>query len=97
MICSRRHAGHRGAARNDRQQIVPAAANAAAMLLDQFAEGNAHRLFDIAGLVHMARDAEELGADIVGPADAENQAAPRRMMVPATAIDSTLLMVVGAP
>ena len=30
---------------------------------------NAHFLFDIAGLVHMARNAEQLGADIVGAAD----------------------------
>ena len=31
---------------------------------------DAHGFFDIAGLVHMAGDAEHLGAGIVGPADA---------------------------
>ena len=41
-----RHAGHRGAARDDRQQIVPAAADAAAMLLDHLLERDAHRLFE---------------------------------------------------
>src|SRR5262249_6344192 len=36
---------------------------------DQLAEWNAHRLFDVAGPLDMAGDAEQLGADIVGPAD----------------------------
>ena len=40
------------------------------MRVDQFAEGDAHRLFDVARLLDMAGDAEELGADIVRPADA---------------------------
>ena len=31
--------------------------------------GSTHFFFDIAWLVHVARYAEELGADIVGPAD----------------------------
>ena len=39
------------------------------MALDQFAQGHAHLFFDIAGLVHMAGDAEHLGAGIVGAAD----------------------------
>ena len=39
------------------------------MALDQLAERNPHRLFDVAGPLDMAGDAEQLGADIVGPAD----------------------------
>jgi hypothetical protein len=42
----------------------------AAMALDQLAERNPHRLFDVAGPLDMAGDAEQLGADIVGLADA---------------------------
>ena len=38
--------------------------------LDQFAERDPHRLFDVAGPLDMAGDAKQLGADIVGPADA---------------------------
>src|SRR6185437_7834633 len=64
-----RHHAHRRAARNDRLEIVPAAADAAAMAIDQFAERNPHRLFDVAGTFDMAGDAEQLGADIVRPAD----------------------------
>src|SRR5665213_3535783 len=62
--------GHRSTARNHRQKIVPATAHAAGVLLDQFAQRNAHLVFHIAGLVHMARNAEDLGAGIVGPANA---------------------------
>ena len=40
------------------------------MRLDQFAQRNAHRLFDRAGLLDMAGDAEQLGAGVVRPADA---------------------------
>ncbi len=39
------------------------------MALDQFAEWDPHRLFDIAGTLDMAGDAEQFGADIVGPPD----------------------------
>ena len=39
------------------------------MRLDQFAERDRHRLFDRARLVDVAGDAEELGADIVRPAE----------------------------
>ena len=70
-----RHHADRRAAGNDRLEIVPAAANAAAMALDQFAERNPHRLFDVAGPLDVTGDAEQLGADIVGPADAGE---PRR-------------------
>ena len=65
-----RDAAHRRAAGNDRQEIVPAAAHAAAMLVDQLAERDPHRLLDIAGLVHVAGNAEQLGAGVVRLAEA---------------------------
>ena len=71
----RRDQRHRRAAGDDRQQIVPAAAHAAGMLLDQLAERDAHLLFDVARLVHVAGDAEQLGAGVVRAADAGE---PRR-------------------
>src|SRR5262245_51531050 len=40
------------------------------MLLDQLAQRDAHRLFDVARLVDVAGDAEKLGAGVVGPAEA---------------------------
>ena len=61
---------HRRAAWDHRQQVVPAAAHAAACLIDELLERDAHLLFDVAGLVHMAGDAEQLGAGILRPADA---------------------------
>src|SRR5271169_288218 len=61
---------HRRAARNDGEQIVPAAAHAAGVPLDQFAQRNAHILFDIARTLDMTRNAIELGAGIVGAPDA---------------------------
>ena len=65
MICVRGHQRHRRAAGDHGLQIVQAAAHAAAMLLDQLAEGDAHLLFDIARLVHMAGDAKQLRARVV--------------------------------
>src|SRR3984957_9597755 len=64
-----RHHPHRGATGDYGLEIVPAAANAAAMLFDQFAERNAHRLFDVTGPFDVAGNTKQLGADIVGPAD----------------------------
>src|SRR5262249_38212824 len=40
------------------------------MLVDQFAQRNAHLLFDITWPLDVAGDAEELGAAVVGPANA---------------------------
>ncbi len=60
---------HRRTPGDDRQQIVPAAAHAAGMPLDQFFQRNAHFLFDIARPLHMAGDAEDLGAAVLGPAE----------------------------
>src|SRR5229473_1385717 len=61
---------HRRAAGDDAQQVVPAAAHAAGMRLEQFLQGNAHRLLDIAGALDMAGEAEDLGALVLRPADA---------------------------
>src|SRR5262249_47008076 len=66
----RRDHWHRGAAGNDREQIVPAAAHAAGMFVQQLAQRNAHRLLNVAGLLDVAGDAEQLGAGVVRPADA---------------------------
>src|SRR5439155_19015154 len=65
-----RQAGRRGAAGNDREQIVPAAAHPAGMALDQLPHRYAHHLFDIAGLLDMAGDAEDLGSGVARPAEA---------------------------
>src|SRR5579883_519126 len=61
----RRDKRHGRAAGNHRKKIIEPATHAAAVTLDQLAEGDRHRLFHIAGLVDMAGDAEELGAGIV--------------------------------
>ena len=52
------------------KQIAPAAAHAAAMGVDQLAQRNAHRLFDRAGPLDVAGNAEQLRAGVVRPADA---------------------------
>ena len=59
-----------GTAGDDGQQIVPAAAHAAGMAVDEFAQRHAHFFFDVAGLVHMALQAEDFGARILGAAEA---------------------------
>src|SRR3982074_1929294 len=51
------------------RRVVPAAEDAAGMGVDQFAQRNAHRFFDGTGLLHVAGDAEQLRAGIVGPPD----------------------------
>ena len=68
IIC-RRDQRDRRTAGNDGEQIVPAAADAAAVRVDQLAERQAHGFFHDAGLVHMAADLEQLGAFVLGPAD----------------------------
>ena len=50
-----RNERHRRTARDDREQIVPAAADAAGMPVDQLAEADRHGLLDHARAVHMAR------------------------------------------
>ena len=64
-----RHQRHGRAAGDDGEQIVPAAADAAAMGVDELAEGHAHGVFDDARAVHMAGDLEELGALVLRAAD----------------------------
>ena len=87
-ICAGRHQRHRRAAGNDREQIVPAAAHAAGMVLDQLAQRNAHRLFDIARLVRRGRRCRTAWCRYCWAGRcAANQAAPRRMMSGTTAID----------
>mmetsp|Transcript_3618 Transcript_3618/g.6624 ORF Transcript_3618/g.6624 Transcript_3618/m.6624 type:complete len:212 (+) Transcript_3618:1070-1705(+) len=63
------HAGHRGAAGDHCLEVVPPAANTAAVLVDQFFEGNRHGFFHHAGLVHMAGNREQLRAGVVGAAE----------------------------
>ena len=63
-----RHHAHRRAARNDRQEIVPAAADAAAMRSISSRNGMPIASSTLQGF-HVAGNAKELGADIVGPAE----------------------------
>ena len=60
-----RNQRYRRATRNNGKEIVPTAANAACMLFNQLTEGNAHRFFHGARLVHMARNLEQLGSSII--------------------------------
>src|SRR5438552_18901269 len=55
---------------NYRLIIVPPAVNAAAIALDQLAERDSHRLFDVAGTLDVTGNAEQLGADVIRLADA---------------------------
>ncbi len=94
----RRDHRHRRAARDDGLEVAPAAAHAAAMLFEQPSSAGSHISSSILhGLLDVAGDAEHLRAGVVGTAKPANQPAPRRRMVGATAIDSTLLTVVGQP
>src|SRR5262249_55869978 len=61
---------YRGAARDDAEEIVPAAADAPGMPLDELTQRDTHRLLDIARRVDVAGDAEDLGALVLRPADA---------------------------
>jgi hypothetical protein len=54
--------GRRGAAGDDSLEVVPAADDAAAVLVDELAEGDRHFFLDGAGVVDVARDGKELGA-----------------------------------
>src|SRR5215472_12999812 len=46
------------------------------MVLDQLAQRNTHRLFDIARRVHVARQAEDFRAGVAGPADPGKPSGP---------------------
>ena len=78
------------------------------MTLDEFAQRNAHLFFDVARPLDMASSttqgwftwpeiAKSFVPALFGRPKPENQDAPRRRMVGATAIDSTLFTVVGQP
>merc|ERR1719474_497910 len=62
--------GSGAASRDDTEQVVPAADHSAAVALDQLLQGDAHLLFHRAGVVHVARDVEQLGAGVPGAAHA---------------------------
>merc|ERR1719150_556378 len=55
---------------DDTKQVVPAADHSAAVALDQLLQGDAHLLLHRAGVVHVARDVEQLGAGVPGAAHA---------------------------
>ena len=60
-----RQEGHGRAARDDAQEVVPAAAHAAGVPLDQLAQRDRQLVLDRARPVDVPRDAEELGAPVV--------------------------------
>ena len=60
-----RNQWHRRAAGDHSQQVIPTAADAAAMPVDQLAEWDRHHLFDVTRRVDVPGDAEELRAGIV--------------------------------
>ena len=78
---------HRGAARNDRQQIVPAAAHAAGIFLDQFLAAECQAPPRHCTACSHGRRCRKLSARCcsAGPS-AANHAAPRRRIVGATAM-----------
>merc|ERR1719209_1493641 len=65
-----RDEGSGAASRDDTKQVVPAADHSAAVALDQLLQGDAHLLLHRAGVVHVARDVEQLGAGVPGAAHA---------------------------
>jgi hypothetical protein len=65
--------------------------------LDQLLHRDRHRLFDIARRVHMAGNAEDLGAGVALAADAGEPFRAALQDVGATAMVSTLLTVDGQP
>jgi hypothetical protein len=97
MICSAGTIGTDDPAGNHGLQVVPAATDAAAMGVDQVTERDRHLFFNIARLVHVAGDAEQLGAGIVRAAETSKPFSAAAQDRPATAIDSTLFTVVGQP
>ena len=61
----RRNATNRRAAGNDGKQVVPAAANTAAVLVDQVFQRNTHFLFDDARTLDVAGNLKQLRAGVV--------------------------------
>merc|ERR1711959_551650 len=60
---------HRGAAWDDRKQVVPSSDNPAAVLVNELPERNTHFFFHRAGPVDVTTDAKELGSDVVRPSE----------------------------
>mmetsp|Transcript_29325 Transcript_29325/g.50220 ORF Transcript_29325/g.50220 Transcript_29325/m.50220 type:complete len:387 (+) Transcript_29325:480-1640(+) len=61
---------HGRTAGDDAEQVVPPADDPLAVLLEQLLHGDGHLLLDGDRVVDVARDAEELGASVVLPAEA---------------------------
>mmetsp|Transcript_38024 Transcript_38024/g.75187 ORF Transcript_38024/g.75187 Transcript_38024/m.75187 type:complete len:257 (+) Transcript_38024:525-1295(+) len=59
------HNRHRGSARDHGLQVGPPPAHSPAVLLEQLLHGDGHLLFHHNRVVHVATDAEELGAAVV--------------------------------
>ena len=98
LIGACRHQRHRRAAGDHREQIIPAAAHAAGMPFDQFAQRNAHRPLRHCTAARRGRKCNRALCRYCSarPMPA-NHAAPRRMMSGTWAMVSTLLTVVGQP
>merc|ERR1719209_143157 len=60
--------GSRAATRDNTEEVVPASNDTATVSLYQLLQGNAHLLFHGAGVVHVARDVEKLGARVTSAA-----------------------------
>ncbi|GMT31566.1 hypothetical protein PFISCL1PPCAC_22863, partial [Pristionchus fissidentatus] len=64
------HERNRGSSGDDGQQVVPAANDAAAVALDELLERDGHLLLHRARVIHLARDAEQLGSPVSLPSKA---------------------------
>ena len=92
------HQRHRRAAGDDRQQIVPAAAHAAGIASRSARAAECRALPRRCTACSRGRRCRTASCpEFFGRPSAANQAAPRRRMVGATAMLSTLLTVVGQP
>jgi hypothetical protein len=79
-------------------QVAPPAHDAAAMLFDEGPQRDRHLLLNIARpLDRGLRLQKTFVPALLGRPNPANQEAPRRRIVGATAMDSTLLTVVGHP
>ena len=83
--------------RDDGEEVVPPAANAAAMLVDQLAEADPIASSTTQGVFTWPDSWNSLVPSFFSRPMPANQAAPRRRIVGTTAMLSTLLTVVGQP
>jgi hypothetical protein len=60
---------HRRSSRDDGLEVVPPSDNSSAVPVDEFSQRNRHFLLDRAGVVDVPRNAEQLGAAVVGTAE----------------------------